>query len=104
MLDKINELPKLDERGVQGMDQEVTEIDLGADLWNAWDRVWNTQLKRGLKGVESRVRKSPPILPQKTVVTSLSPKPESKPVPKKREGTQMPIHPGRGKTKKGQSL
>ena len=31
------------------VDDKVHEIDHGAELWKSWDRVWQTQLKRGLK-------------------------------------------------------
>jgi hypothetical protein len=98
MLEKINELPKLEESGSKPIDQEVVEFDHGADLWKSWDRVWLTQLKRGLKGVTPTERRTPTFYKERGIPTR-PPKPENKLVPKQKKGTKFPVHPGRGKTR-----
>ena len=98
MLEKINELPKLEESGSKPVDQQVVEFDHGADLWKSWDRVWLTQLKRGLKGVTPTERRTPTFYKERGIPTTPS-KPQKKLDPKQKTGTKFPVHPGRGKTR-----
>ena len=48
MLEKLNELPKLEKTSTL-VDRGVVEVDHGAELWKSWDRVWMVQLKRGVQ-------------------------------------------------------
>jgi formylglycine-generating enzyme required for sulfatase activity len=98
MLDKVNELPKLNEIGANPIVQEVVEIDHGADLWKSWDRVWLTQLKRGLKGFLPIQPRSPSFY-KESGVSNRPPTPENKLIPEQPLGAKLPVHPGRGKTR-----
>jgi hypothetical protein len=95
LLEKLSEQSKLEESSSL-TETEVNEFDHGAELWKSWDRVWMSQLKRGLHRADAGRERSDQLSKIKPVET---PDPSAEYVPEKPPALKLRGRPGRGKTR-----
>ena len=96
LLDKLNEIPKL-EKETTIVDRGPVPVDHGAELWKSWDRVWMVQLKRGLQNAESNGIHSENVISSSQ--TNEIKRPVQETIPDKSSILKLRGRPGRGKTR-----
>lgn len=96
LLEKLSEQSKLEESSSL-TETEVNEFDHGAELWKSWDRVWMSQLKRGLHRTDAGRERSDQLSQKIKPVEKSDPSADY--VPEKPPALKLRGRPGRGKTR-----